>query len=108
MISFTRAATRLRSTTINDHGIARTSWASSTSATVYGAYVPATTADELTNRNGVEVTGTFYAKSGSDIASNDRLVIDGQTFEVVGKPLPFRSPTGALNHLVVSLSIWEG
>lgn len=60
-------------------------------------------------RHAVITKPTVYAPYDADIASSDRLVVRGVTYEVDGRPAPWQSPfTGWKPGLVVELKAVEG
>lgn len=58
--------------------------------------------------NAVATQARLYAPPASDIRDGDRIVADGITWLVDGHPLPKRSPTGLVSHLVANLSTYSG
>lgn len=58
--------------------------------------------------NATSTSAVLYAPPGADILAGDRVTFDGQTWSVDGQPLKWRSPTGAVSHLVVNLTAESG
>ena len=52
--------------------------------------------------------GLLLLPPGSDINGTDEVVIHGESYAVQGRPQVWASPSGALDHIVVTLTDWEG
>ena len=84
-------------------------WSVATPSTLTGCLVqPVSSSEEATNRDGVVADARMHAPAGTDVLSSDRLVVDGAEYEVIGEPLRWPSPTGALAHVEVLLRRVEG
>ena len=59
-------------------------------------------------RSGATVRMTLWMPPGADIEFGDKVVADGREYALDGEPLPWRSPTGAVSHLVADLVDWRG
>lgn len=55
-----------------------------------------------------ETTRPLYAPPGSDIKNGDRIIVGSVTYEVMGDPTEWESPTGALDHLQCDIAVWSG
>lgn len=97
------ATTQQRGTTVRD-------WAHSTTHQVGGCSVqPVATA---TAWGEVAQPATYdavmFAPPGADIQEGDRVTARGVTYHVEGMPLPWESPTGAVDHVEARLVTWRG
>lgn len=54
-------------------------------------------------RTAVTTTHELYQAADIDVAATDRLVIDDETFEVVGEPATYRNPFAGFAGTVVQL-----
>lgn len=111
--SFCRdAVTRLRPGTRLSRGTPVSDWDAATPATIAGCSIQevATTGTTLERRaDAVSVDARLYAPPGADLMDGDRVVdADGTTWEIVGHPLPKRSPTGLVSHVVAYLAVHRG
>ena len=57
---------------------------------------------------GITETTVCYMPYGADIKEGDRLLFEGETYTVIGVPMRWRSPTGAVSHTRVNLERWQG
>jgi hypothetical protein len=78
--------------------------------TVPGSLVqPGASVEVLENRVGaVAVRWSWFAPAGTDVVATDAVEWDGRLFAVDGEPARHRSPTGALDHVLVLLIDWKG
>lgn len=80
-----------------------------TKLTITGCSVqPATTSLSLDGRVlGINEQWTAYIPEGSDVIAGDRIVFDGNTYEINGEPKKW---TGAFtrSHIQLNLTRWEG
>ena len=51
---------------------------------------------------------TLYAPASADIKAGDRIVYNGNTYEINGEVNNWPSATGALDHLVINLRRYSG
>lgn len=74
------------------------------------AFNPGVSTEPLQDRrNAVLTRPQVYAPPDADVLSGDRLVVRGDTYEVVGRPADWRSPfTGWAPGLVIELELVEG
>lgn len=74
------------------------------------AFSPGNSLEPLeVGRSAVLTRPQVYAPPGADVLSGDRLVVRGDTYEVVGRPQDWRSPfTGWQPGLVIELELVEG
>ena len=59
------------------------------------------------DRDMTEVTWTVLAPVDAPIGEHDALEVDGEPFQVDGRPLRWHSPTGQLDHLAIALTDWR-
>lgn len=106
----TEAVTVLRAPLVAQRGASVRDWASAEGHEVAGCSVqPTSTATDRTDpRDSVSLGATLYAPPGSDIEAGDRVSCSLGSFAVEGRPMPRTSPTGAVSHVEVALSLWEG
>ena len=45
---------------------------------------------------------------GTNVRAGDAIDYNGHRFMVVGEPMKWESPTGALDHVQVRITEWEG
>lgn len=82
-------------------------WATATATTV-NAWVAQRTSSEF-DQGRVTITTSLglFLDASAAIAPGDRVLVDGDTWEVDGRPLPARTPQG-VHHLEVSLRMVTG
>lgn len=91
-----------RGTTVPD-------WDSATETQVTGCSVQTpTTSEEFDGRTATSLSGTVYLPPGTDVRAGDAIEYRGRRFLVVGEPMVWESPTGALDHVQVRITDWEG
>lgn len=87
----------------------RRDWANAVVTTVKGCdIVPGSTQELLINRDEVIVAWTVLAPINTDINAYDRVVFNGNEYEIVGDPMPYVTPSRRLDHLVVLIQKWSG
>lgn len=67
-----------------------------------------TTGEELDGRTATTLGGTVYMPYGTNVRAGDAIDYNGHRFMVVGEPMKWESPTGALDHVQVRIAEWEG
>jgi len=67
-----------------------------------------TTGMELDGRTATTLGGTVYMPAGTIVHAGDRIDYGSHSFMVVGEPMVWESPTGALDHVQVRIAEWEG
>lgn len=91
-----------RGTTVPD-------WSKTTEVEVTGCNVQTpTTGEEMDGRTATSLAGTVYLPPGTDVRAGDAIEYRGHRFLVVGEPMVWDSPTGALDHVQVRITEWEG
>lgn len=110
--SFARQTITIRrAPLVTDHGAQVRDWDSDDVAehSVAGCSVQPLTGQEiLANRDTVQAQYRVYAPPGADVEATDHVTFGGDDYEVVGEPLRWPSPTGALDHVELLLNRWEG
>lgn len=64
--------------------------------------------EDITHRAAVKGLAQLLMPPGTDITGLDRVVVDGDIYEVEGKPGKWHSPSGNLDFTHVILQEWEG
>lgn len=59
-------------------------------------------------RQASTVRAVLYLPPNSDIREGDRVRYGDASYSVDGAPLPWKSPTGRVSHVVASLVDWRG
>jgi len=85
-------------------------WDNQTKTTITGCTVqPSSTSTDMTEaRAAVHNTAIGYFPPGTDIAKGDIVEWQGIKYLVDGSPMPMASPSGAVSHVRVNLTEWEG
>jgi head-tail adaptor len=103
-----RPVTILQATTTTDrNGATSRSWTSPTLTDTTGWLAQNTATEDLNHRDGEISTWVLYLPADTTIAATDRVVLDGQTFEVTGPPNPAWTPRG-VHHLEVTVKLMVG
>ena len=99
-----------RAPTVAVRGTEERDWANAVKHTITGCSVqPSTTSTGWNDpREALASSWTLYAPPGADVRAGDRVDFDGASFRVDGRPMAWRSPTGAVSHVVAYLAEWEG
>ena len=106
----TETVTVTRAPYIEQRGVKVRDWDNAQSHYVTGCSVQyaSTTTDREEPRDARQSDATLYAPPGADIQPEDRITCAFGIFAVDGRPMPRVSPTGAVSHVEVGLSMWEG
>lgn len=84
-----QTVTRQRPTTVTDgYGNSIDSFISSATAIYKGRLDPGKQNEITTGRDTTVSDATLYLEPGADVTAYDRVVVDGTTYEVIGKPRP--------------------
>ena len=104
------AVTVVRAPLKDSRGTKVRDWANAVPHEIEGCSVQpsGTDADYSDARQPLRHRMTLYAPPGADIEAHDRIAFDGQSYEIDGIPMPYRSPTGRVSHVVCDLVAWEG
>lgn len=57
---------------------------------------------------GVSDGYTVYMPPDTDVQAGDRIVYDGDTYTINGRPRKWKSATGRLDHIMISIERWAG
>ena len=106
---FDRTVTVVRPAMVASRGTKVPDWDNATEAQVSGCNVQTpTTSEEFDGRTATTLGGTVYLPPDADVQAGDAIEYRGRRFLVVGEPMLWESPTGALDHLQVRITDWEG
>ena len=76
---------------------------------VYGCSVqPGASTEDLLGRQNVTVRWTVWAPEGTVVDAHQGVEWQGVVYQVDGEPLSWRSPSGAVSHVVLLLVDWQG
>ena len=104
-----QTVTRIRPATLTQRGSTFREWTQASEADIAGCSVqPDATSSDFSDREQSVLTYVLYAPVDADIIKGDRIAADGKTYDVVGVPFKWYSPTGANNHLFCRMTEWEG
>lgn len=105
-----QVVTRVRPAWVEDaHGNQVKDWENADRVTVAGCSVqPGETREELDGREAVSTRWTVFAPPGSDFRATDGVEVEGRLYAVNGEPQRWSSPTGRLDHVVLTLVDWAG
>ena len=105
----TETVTRIRPATATDRGSTYRDWSNATTKTIDGCHVqPDSTSSDFTDRAQSQLTYTLWAPVTADVEKGDRIVAQGRTFDVVGVPFCWYSPTHGVDHMTCRMTEWEG
>lgn len=110
-LSFMRdSVTRLRGTSTTKNGSEVISWSNPTTATITGVQVTAQATSRDFEGRVEQVTDrrTLRAPFNADIQAGDRIVWNGNTYEVEGEVFHTKSPTGRVSSTRCTLVRWCG
>lgn len=57
---------------------------------------------------GISEGFTVYLPPGTDVKAGDRVVFEDETYTIIGKPKPWKSATGRVSHIQLSIERWSG
>lgn len=57
---------------------------------------------------GISEGFTVYLPPGTDVEEGDRVVFEGETYTIIGKPKTWKSATGRVSHIQLSIERWSG
>lgn len=55
----------------------------------------------------VTVRARLWLPPGSDVEADDRVTANGVMYAIAGAPMPWQSPTGAIDHIEAALVDWR-
>lgn len=104
--------TRLRPGTTTSRGSTVPDWSSGkvNSLSITGCSVqPASTGLSQDGRVlGISEGLMIYLPPGSDVQAGDRISYDSKVYEINGEPKVWRSATGRVSHIAISVERWTG
>lgn len=105
-----QTVTRIRPGVKTQRGSQIPDWENTTELVITGCSVqPAGTSLSQDGRVlGVSDGYTVYMPPTADVRSGDRIVYDGDTYEINGDPRKWKSATGRLDHVMISVVRWRG
>ena len=104
------SATVKRASVVNKNGMEARDWGNATSRTLSNIQVtPQTTSRDFEGRvTQVSDRRTLRADYAADIQAGDRVIWNGDTYEVDGEVFHTKSPTGRISSTRCTLVRWEG
>jgi hypothetical protein len=107
---FVHALSRVRAPLVSDgRGGQKRDWGNALIESIPGWAVDAgLTVDDGRNRDGSLVAYTARGPLDADVDASDRIVYDGETYEVDGAVLRQPGPTPRTSHSILLLKRWEG
>lgn len=107
---FTDSVTIVTPAEIESNGKTRLDWSTTTETVVTGCYVEPAASDRDFDGRQVSVADEWVlrAPAGTSIPSNARIVWNGDTYQINGAAMQWRSPSGALTHVQARLKRWAG
>ena len=105
-----KTVTRLRPGVKTQRGSQVPDWSNVERLEISGCSVqPAGTALSQDGRVlGVSDGYTVYMPPNTDVQAGDRIVYDGDTYTIDGRPRRWKSATGRLDHIMISIERWTG
>ena len=105
-----KSITRLRPGTTVSRGSAIYDWSKADTLIISGCDLqPGATARDMDGRVLNYSDGyTAYLPAGADVQAGDRIIYNGNTYEINGDIRPWNSPTGAVAHIQLNLTRWTG
>ena len=102
--------TRIRPGTKTSRGSDIPDWENATELIIGSCSMqPASTSLDTSGRVlGVSDGYTLYAPLNADIKAGDRIMYNNEYYEINGEPRAWKSPFGAVGHLVVNLMRYYG
>lgn len=68
-----------------------------------------TTTDQASDRDSqASETATVYLPPNADARTGDRVIYDGDTWDVVGRVQTWRSPSGRITHKIMRIRVHQG
>lgn len=109
--SFARTVvTVIRPAVTTERGSNYPDWAAAAEHKVTGcSFQPGGSTEDLNDgRDAVRIDATVYLPARSNIAAGDRIRVPQGTFNVVGEPEVWESPTGRMSHVIARLVKFRG
>lgn len=57
---------------------------------------------------GISDNYTVYMPPNADVQASDRIIYDGDTYVIEGLPRRWKSATGRLDHIMITIERWRG
>lgn len=95
---------------VDERGTATPDYDNPTSTTpVPGCDVqPGASGEDLAARQGVTIRHTVYAPPGTAVNALSAVRYEGTVYAIDGEPMRWKSPTGAVSHVLIYLIDWKG
>lgn len=91
------------------HGNDKRNWSAAAETPVTGCDAqPVGSQETLVNEDQVLLSYKVYAPAGTDVVATDRVSYGGTTYDVFGEPERWRSRSGRLDYVLVTLVNWRG
>ena len=105
-----QSITRLRPGTTTERGSTVFDWSKPNELTINGCSVQpgSTSLSEDGRVLGISDGYTAYLPPTADVQAGDRIVYNGETFEIRGDIRPWHSATGAVDHILLNLARYSG
>lgn len=105
-----QSITRIRAGEKESRGSTIPDWDNPTTATISPCSVqPSTSTVSLDGRVlGISDSYTVYCNPNEDVKAGDRIVFDGETFEVNEEPRKWTSPSGLVSSLQFTMVRYDG
>lgn len=99
----------VRAPLVSSRGSVERDWSRATETTLNGCSVqPTATSANLEGREQTAIAFDCYAPQDSDIQASDRIEFNGESYAIDGVPFEWKSPTGAVSHMLIKLKRWQG
>lgn len=107
---FRQSVTRIRPGTKTVRGASVPDWNNTTTATIEGCSVqPASTSLSQDGRVLGLLDGLMaYLPAGSDVQAGDRILYNGQMYQINGDPRIWPSASGSMDNIQLNLERWSG
>ena len=107
---FNHSVTRVRPGTKTERGSAVPDWTTASSLVISGCHVqPSSTGLSQDGRVlGISEGLNCYLPPDADVAAGDRIICDGETYTINGAPKRWRSASGGMDNIQLSLQRWQG
>lgn len=104
-----RTVTVSRAPLIQSRGTSIRDWTAAETFEVSGcSFQPVSMSLDMSERENVRADAVLYAPLDAGIKAADRVSYFGNTYSVMGNPMIWESPTGAVSHLQIELEAWNG
>lgn len=92
-----------------DHGGQVEDWGTPADHDITGCMWEPSAGQEFTDRRiATSGAGVLFLPPDADILATDHVVVHGDEYTVQGRPQRVDSASGALDHVLATLLIWEG